>query len=1162
MTLLRIFISSPGDVAQERALARRVLGRVQAAYAGRVALEPVLWEQQPLLATATFQTQLVHPSQADIVLAIVWARLGTPLPESVHRDDGSRYRSGTEFEIEDALRGARTAGRPRVVLYRKTAEPRIWFASAEEALEATRQREALEDFLAAHLRDRDDGSFVGAFHPFRNTAEFEELVEVHLHKLVRELVPGLADAAPVASAAWAFGSPFRGLRSFELEHAPLFFGRTAATTAAVEKLQDQARKRTPFLLLLGMSGGGKSSLAQAGILQMIMQPGVVDGVATWGWAVFRPGDGRGDLLRVLAHALCSSTALPELADAALLASRLRADPAQATVDIAAALASRSNGSMHIALVIDQLEEIFSDPAVDADERSSFVHAIEAMLADGRIWIVATMRSDFYSRCVELPALVAMKEGGQFDVQPPGSAEISQMIRMPAAAAGLRYERDAQTGEGLDERLRDAMAGRPSALPLLQFTLEELYRRRSSDGVLTFAAYQEIGGLEGALAHRADSVFAEQPQPVQAALPRVLGPLVTVSEEEDAFGRRHAPLDAFEDAESRQLVQALVDARLLVSDLASDGTVQVAVAHEALIRHWPRAVEWLQANRELLRIRERVRAAALRWSSEARRADFLLSPGKPLGEAVQLRDSAVRLDPLEHAFIAASDQRRRRSRAVRRGAVAALAVLSVAATAAAVFAVRQAEVARREATTASRTSDFLTSMFAIADPGEDRGSRVTARELLDRGASKIRTELRDEPLIRAGMMNTMGAAYSGLGLYEPAMRLTAEARDERIARLGRYHADTLRSQNAYAAALYLAGDYDKAEAAFRDAREIAATVFPRGDAERIRADVGLAEVLSAAGKPEAAQPIFESALRDLDLLPGDMRRERTYAVAGLATALYFQGKLDEASAAFQQARTIGEEALGADHPKVLESTSNLASIAYQKADYRRAGVLWSDTLPRYRATFGAEHAEVAGVLNNLGRVALVERRFDAAVQRLQEALALDRRYKDADHDDLILPLNSLGLARMGLGDHAGAAKDFDEALRIASAHKHWMTGVILTNVADLDLRRGDLTAAQNHAREARTALEQAFPRDAHKDEAWRYDLLASIEGSILSTRGELAEARALVVDPVDRLAARFGEGSVFAVDAMGRAARHFERARDQRAAAQMAERMKLAQRGST
>jgi Tfp pilus assembly protein PilF len=1162
MTLLRIFISSPGDVAQERAVARRVLGRVQATYAGRLRLEPLLWEQQPLLATETFQSQLLRPSQADIVVAILWSRLGTPLPDSIRRPDGSRYRSGTEFEIEDALVAARRDGGPRVVLYRKTAEPSRWFATAEDAMEATSQRQALEAFLSVLLRNQADGSFAGAFHPFRSAAEFEELLEIHLHKLVRELVPAAIDERLAAPAAWSFGSPFRGLRSFELEHAPLFFGRTAATSAAVEKLQEQARRGMPFLLLLGMSGGGKSSLAQAGILHMIMQPGVVENAATWAWAVLRPGDGRGNVLLALAHALCESSALPGLGDAAVFAARLRGDPSLAAAQIVHALEVRGQQPAYLALVVDQLEEIFTDPNVSGTERETFIGVLDALVRSARVWVIATLRSDFYPRCIELPALVAMKEGGQFDVQPPGPAEISQMIRMPAAAAGLRFEQHAQTGERLDERLRDVMADRASALPLLQFTLEELYQRRSADGVLTFAAYDEIGGLEGALAHRADAVYAEQAPDVQAALPRVLGPLVSTGEDDETFGRRHAPLDAFADAAARALVQALVDARLLVSDLASDGTVHVAVAHEALIRHWPRAVQWLEANRELLRIRERVRTAATRWTHEERRSDYLLAGGKPFAEAVLLRDSDVRLDPLEQAFIAASDRRRRRNRNVRRGAIAALAVLSVAATAAAVFAVRQAEVARREATTASRTSDFLTSLFAIADPGEDRGSRVTARELLDRGATKIRTELRDEPLIRAGMLNTMGAAYSGLGLYDPALRLTSEARDERIAQLGRFHPDTLRSQNAHAAALYLSGDYAKAESAFREAQTMAATTFPRGDVERVRADLGLADVLAAAGKGEDAQRLYEAALRDLGTLAGDRRRERTFALSGLGTALYFQGKLDEAEATFRQARSLGEETLGADHPKVLECASNLASIAYQKADYGQARELWERTLPQYREIFGSEHAEVAGVLNNLGRVALIERKFEVARQRLDEALALDRRYKGPAHDDLILPLNSLGLARMGMTEYDQAALAFDEASAIARKHEHWMLGVILTNVADLKIRTGDYAAAEQAAREARALLERAFPREAHKDEAWRYELLASVEGAILSQRGRFAEAQPLLVDAVDRLAARFGESSLFAVDAMRRASRHFENAREQRLATQMNERMKRAQRPSS
>jgi tetratricopeptide (TPR) repeat protein len=1160
MTLLRVFISSPGDVAQERAVARRVLGRVQGAYAGRVALEPVLWEQQPLLATDTFQAQIVRPSACDIVLAVLWSRIGTPLPDTIRRPDGRRYRSGTEFEIEDALEAARAHGRPRVLLYRKTAASERWYADASEALDAAAQREGLEAFIAGWTRDARDGSFRAAFHPFASTAEFEELVELHLHRLVRELVPGLGDDAAPGAATWTFGSPFRGLASFELEHAPLFFGRTAAIAAAVEKLKAQARRGTPFLLLLGMSGGGKSSLAKAGVLPMLMQPGVVEEAGTWRWAVLRPGEGRGDLTRALAHALCDPAALPALGDAGAFAHALRDAPVDAAARVREMLA-RAPGGAHLALVVDQLEEMFTDAGVDDDGRRRFVAALDALVRQG-VWTIATLRSDFYPRIAELPGLVALKEGGQFDVGPPGPAEIAQMIRMPAAAAGLRFEQDAATGERLDERLRDVMAGRAAALPLLQFTLEELYQRRRADGVLTLAAYDEIGGLEGALAHRAEGVFAAQPADVQDALPAVLEPLVAAGDDDEGFRRRHAAWSAFADERVRRLAQALIDARLLATDLASDGTVQIAVAHEALLRHWPRAVAWLRDNRELLRIRERVRAAAARWAQEERRGEYLLQAGKPLDEAVALRDSGARLEPLERAFIEQSNRRRERNRRVRQGAIAALAVLAVTATAAAVIAVRQAELAQREATTASRTSEFLASLFAVADPGEDRGNRVTARELLDRGAAQIRTELRDEPLVRAGLMSTMGVAYSGLGLYDEALRLTAEAGEERARYLGPAHPDTLRTRAAHAVALYQAGEYERAEAAFRDVRRSIGTAFAPEDAERVRVDIGLADVLTAAGKPEEAQALYEDALRAAQAGRGDRRRERAYALAGLGLAHYFQGRLDEAQARFGEARALGEEALGATHPKVLECANNLASIAYQKGDYARARALWDDMLPRYRAVYGPEHAEVATVLNNLGRVALIERRFEDAIRHLDEALALDRRYKGPRHDDLILPLNNLGLARMGLGRHDRARRDLDEALAIAREHRHWMVGVVLTYVADLELRTGALDAAERSLREARQALEAAFPPGEHKDEAWRYDLLAGLEAALGSQRGRHADAEAALVAGVERMAARFGEHSLYAVDALHRAVQHFQRAGDPARTASYQQRLARAERGAS
>jgi hypothetical protein len=112
---LQFFISSPGDVCEERALASRVIERLQSEYMGRVALETVLWEHEPLVATATFQVQLVKPSESDIVISILWSRLGTRLPAQFTRADGSRYESGTEFEFEEAMEGFRKNGKPAKV---------------------------------------------------------------------------------------------------------------------------------------------------------------------------------------------------------------------------------------------------------------------------------------------------------------------------------------------------------------------------------------------------------------------------------------------------------------------------------------------------------------------------------------------------------------------------------------------------------------------------------------------------------------------------------------------------------------------------------------------------------------------------------------------------------------------------------------------------------------------------------------------------------------------------------------------------------------------------------------------------------------------------------------------------------------------------------------
>lgn len=480
---------------------------------------------------------------------------------------------------------------------------------------------------------------------------------------------------------WTAGSPFRGLSAYEFEHAPIFFGRSRATSDVLAAVRAQAAAGRAFVLVLGMSGSGKSSLLRAGVMPRLVEPGSIGDVRAWRRAVLRPAECSGDLFDGLAAALFREDALPEMgADgtrSSELASVLRDSPRSAGALVKAGLSQvaaplkRTGGrdgaaDVRLALLVDQMEELFTLERVSLDGRRGFIDALSALARCGRVVVLATLRSDFYARCEELPELMALKEGaGQYHLLPPTPAEIAQMIRQPARAAGLSFEPDPGTLAGLDETLRDA-AAHAASLPLLEFALEELFQRRTAEGVLTQAAYHEMGGIEGALTRRAESAFASLPASVQAALPEVLGALVRVDPAEgQPFSRSYAPLGSFGSPGARALLDAFVGARLFVADHADDGRAVVSIAHEALLRSWPRLRDWLEQNRELLRVRGRVSLAAALWKEQGRPSDLLLAEGKPLEEALPLLQACgLSLPPAEREFLGLSQSRAGRRRQAR------------------------------------------------------------------------------------------------------------------------------------------------------------------------------------------------------------------------------------------------------------------------------------------------------------------------------------------------------------------------------------------------------------------------------------------------------------------------------------------------------------------
>jgi DNA-binding response OmpR family regulator len=182
---IRLFISSPSDVGAERRAVRRAIDRLNEELSGEAILVPVLWEEEPLVASETAQTQIVLPRETDIYVGIFWARFGTPLPESVTRPDGSRYGSGSEFEFEDALEGQKADGKPEMLVYRKTAEPTVAITSRESVLGCLEQHEQLLEFIGKWFTG-SDGTIAGVYHAFETAEDFEELLEIHLRKVVRK----------------------------------------------------------------------------------------------------------------------------------------------------------------------------------------------------------------------------------------------------------------------------------------------------------------------------------------------------------------------------------------------------------------------------------------------------------------------------------------------------------------------------------------------------------------------------------------------------------------------------------------------------------------------------------------------------------------------------------------------------------------------------------------------------------------------------------------------------------------------------------------------------------------------------------------------------------------------------------------------------------------
>jgi formylglycine-generating enzyme required for sulfatase activity len=726
---VRVFISSPGDVVDERDKARRVIEGLQRKYPG-VTLQPVLWEELALPATASFQETidvLLERQPIDVAVFILWSRLGSPLGAAVTRQDGSPYRSGTEREFDMMLAAFEQSGRQRPVILAYARDDDAGFkrklteSPRSKLQELIEQRELADAFIREQFQDAE-GHNLRALQSYREPVGFAQRLRVHL----RHALDGLlgADAAP----RW-LDDPYRGLQAFDLEHATIFHGRDEETCELLQRLRDQQQAGCEFVVIVGASGSGKSSLARAGVAANLVEHVGDDDVNRWRMATVIPGirqtrqdeseDRCDDLCSLLTRTLAK--VLPELGNSGTalddIAAGLAKDPAltvRLSISPAFARASTS-GAFRILLVLDQMEELWTDRRITAKDREQFLLAVEALARSGQVAVLGTLRADFYPHAQQMETFLRLKgERGHFDLLPPGPAALARLITEPARLAGVRFEQDEHTGRSLDEVILQDAARDPAALPLLQYTLDELFRHRDEGNrQLTFARYEELGGVEGSLGKRAEDIFGSLPADAQAALTDILPLLVTVDTtgDQSAVRRRVSLVELTSNLSRRTLTEALTTARFLTTDRQDESPI-ASLAHEALLRRWGRIANWITANRDHLRLRARLEHNQQLWEQQSRDESLLLPVGLPLEEARQLLTDASHLltsatDDYVYRSLDHHTRQDRRTRRRRQSVMTLLSILTLAASVGGIFAwqkQREADAERGIAVVAQQRAD--------------------------------------------------------------------------------------------------------------------------------------------------------------------------------------------------------------------------------------------------------------------------------------------------------------------------------------------------------------------------------------------------------------------------------------------------------------------------
>jgi tetratricopeptide (TPR) repeat protein len=499
-----------------------------------------------------------------------------------------------------------------------------------------------------------------------------------------------------------------------------------------------------------------------------------------------------------------------------------------------------------------------------------------------------------------------------------------------------------------------------------------------------------------------------------------------------------------------------------------------------------------------------------------------------------------------------EQRRRQRQlfAIASGAIAGMVItsgLAAAALIARATAQRQTVIAKREAETARQTTAFLVDLFKINDPSEARGNTLTARQMLDRGAAGVETQLAKQPAVQATLLDTLGTAYMGLGLYSQAKPLLESAVTKRQALVPAEPADLALSLSHDGDLLSLRGKYPDAQAAYGQAIAIQ-RALPRNDqndAALAKSLFGLGRELTMVGNFQAAEQQLREALalqrrifpgahedtahtlqklawvvdqRDLnaaiplaenalamhrELWGSQPHPDYAATLNDLGLMLYDKGDYDQSLRLLEESMAMDRRLLGDKHPEIATELNNIASVLQDKGDLSGAEAAYRQSLDMRRELLGNEHPLVAQTLSNLAFVYYDQGDTRAALEAERESIDLYRKVFKGDNTDVAHNMNTLGYWLTQTGDYGSARTYLEEALamrRRLFGDLHPEIASSLIHVAVLQVATHQYSEA---AASARTA-EQIFTK-ATSATNWKTALAQSVHGAALAGLGDYLAA---------------------------------------------------------